>query len=70
MIGAPEGQRPAPRWGARTRAKDIRNVQAHTAIPAASQTDFAALYIAQRFGVAMQIARVVAGLASLGRAFQ
>jgi hypothetical protein len=61
---------PAPRGNAGHRAGGNRSNDASvTTISAELETDFAALFIARRYRVALPMARAIASLASLGRAF-
>jgi hypothetical protein len=69
MIAAPKMRSPAPRANAEDRAIKVRNNCSDSANTANAQTDFATLYVARRYGLALPLARVVVGLASLGRAF-
>lgn len=60
---------PAPRANAENRAEVVRNDFACTTASPEQEADFAALYLARRFGLAMPLACAIAALASLGRAF-
>jgi hypothetical protein len=60
---------PAPRWRAENRAEGIRNDASSTTAHAESEADFAAVFAARRFGLALPLARTIAALASIGRAF-
>ena len=69
MIGRPEMRSPAPRWQRGNRAEVIRNKTSYTIARTEPEADFAALYLARRFGLAMPLAHAIAALANLGRAF-
>jgi len=58
---------PATRANA-DRAEVDRNKTSHTIARTEPEADFAAVYLARRFGLAMPLAHVIAALA-LGRAF-
>jgi hypothetical protein len=60
----------APRANADYRARDNRSNEIVSVNRTEAQTDFAAIYLAHRYGLALTLARVVAGLSSLGRAFR
>ena len=60
---------PAPRWRAENRAEGIRNDASSTTAHAESEAEFAAVFVVRRFGLALPLARTIAALASLGRAF-
>ena len=60
---------PAPRANAGNRAKVVRNETSYTIARPEAEADFAAVYLARRFGLAMPLAHVIAALAKLGRAF-
>ncbi|MBB4196686.1 hypothetical protein CCR94_22030 [Rhodoblastus sphagnicola] len=68
-MSAPQTQSPAPLGGG-NRAKGNRNEAFLTIAKPEPEGDFVALYIARRFGLALPLARTIATLASLGRAFQ
>jgi hypothetical protein len=69
MNSAPITRSPAPRVNADNRAEVIRNKTSHTIDRAGPEANFAAVYVAPRYDLALPPARVVSGLASLGRAF-
>jgi hypothetical protein len=69
MIGRPDMRSPAPRVNAENRAEVIRNDVSFTIARSEPEANFAALYLAPRFGLALQLARTVATLANFGRAF-
>jgi hypothetical protein len=69
-MSTPEMRSPAPRANAGNRAEVIRNKTSHSNARTEPEADFAAIYLARRFGVAMPLARLIASLANLGRAFQ
>jgi hypothetical protein len=50
-MSAPQMRGPAPRWRAEDRAEVIRNKTSHTIAGIEPETDFAAIYLAQRFGL-------------------
>jgi hypothetical protein len=70
MTGTPEMRSPAPRANAENRAEVIRNGFTFTIANPEPEADFAALYLARRYGLPLPMARTVAALANLGRAFQ
>jgi hypothetical protein len=59
---------PAPRGNAENRAEVVRNKTSLTIGSAEPEADFAAVYLARRFGLAMPLAHVIAALAQLGGA--
>jgi hypothetical protein len=59
---------PAPRANARNHAEVIRNETSRTIARAEREADFAVIYLARRFGLAMPLAHALAALANLGRA--
>lgn len=70
MTGAPEMRMPGPRANTENRAEvSIRNDFPSIIAKPASEDDFAAIYIARRFGLALPVAQTIAALANLGRAF-
>jgi hypothetical protein len=70
MIGAPEMRSPARALeSAMDRAEGASNASAFTIAKPESEANFAALYLARRYGLALPLARTVAALASIGRAF-
>ncbi len=68
MNGAPKTRSPAPRANAENRAEGNRNKASHTIDRTEPEADFAAVYIARRFGLALPLAQAIAALANLGRA--
>jgi len=68
-MSAPEVRSPAPRANAGNRAEVVRNKTSYTITRTEPEADFAALYLARRFGLTMPLAHVIAALARLGRAF-
>jgi hypothetical protein len=58
----------APRANAGDQAEVIRNKTSHTIARIEPEDDFAAIYLARRFGLAMPLAHAIAALANLGRA--
>jgi hypothetical protein len=72
MTGRPEMRIPARALeSAMDRAEiAIRNEASFTIVtPEPEAANFAALYLARRYGLALPLARTVAALASIGRAF-
>jgi hypothetical protein len=69
MKCASQMRSPAPRANAENRAEGIRNNASLTITSTEPEANFAAIYLARRFGLALPIARTIAALASLGRAF-
>jgi hypothetical protein len=67
-MSAPEMRSPAPRANA-DRAEIIRNVTSHSIPSTEPEAEFAALFVARRYRIALSLARAVVALASLGRAF-
>ena len=65
----PEKRSPAPRANAEHRAEGNRNTLPFTIESPSSEADFAAQFVARRYRLAPPIARVITGLASLGRAW-
>jgi hypothetical protein len=59
----------APRANAGIRAEVIRNNAFSITVHAQPEVDFAALFVARRYRIALPIARAIVALASLGRAF-
>jgi hypothetical protein len=59
---------PAPRWRAGNRAEVIRDETSHTIDRTEPEADFAAIYLARRFGRAIPLAHAIAALANVGRA--
>jgi hypothetical protein len=59
----------APRANAETRAEGIRNDASSNTLPPEPEANFAAIYVVRHFGLALPLARTIAALASLGRAF-
>ena len=69
MIGLPETPSPARALeSAMDRAQGNRNEASFTIAKPEPEADFAALYLARRYGLALPLARTVAALASIGRA--
>ena len=66
---SPQMQSPAPRVNVGNRAEGIRNDASPTIFAHETEANFAAIYLARRYGLALPIARTIAALASLGRAF-
>jgi hypothetical protein len=69
MIGRPDMRSPAPRANAENRAEVIRNDASFTIARTEPEANFAPLYLARRFGLVLPLARAVAALANIGRAF-
>jgi hypothetical protein len=70
MTRSPETRSPAPTLASGNRAeKVIRNETAFTIAKPEPEADFAALYLARRYRLALPLAQAVAALAGLGRAF-
>ena len=71
MKGAPDLRGPEAALQSGNRAEiAIRNDASFTiAKPEPEAANFAALYLARRYGLALPLARTVAALASIGRAF-
>jgi hypothetical protein len=67
-MSAPEMRNPAPRGNTGNRAEVIRNKTSHTIAGIEPEADFAAIYLARRFGLAIPLAHTIAALANLGRA--
>jgi hypothetical protein len=69
-MSAPQMRSPAPALASgKDRAEVIRNDVSLTTFHPGSEGDFAGIYLVRRFGLALPIARTIAALASLGRAF-
>jgi hypothetical protein len=68
-MSAPQTRSPAPRANAGNRAEVTRNEASVTISAIELEADFAALFIARRYRLAPPLARAVAALACLGRAF-
>ena len=68
MSAAPEMRSPAPLGGG-NRAEGNRNGFPFTIARPEAEADFAALYLVRRYGLALPVARTVAALANIGRAF-
>ncbi len=60
---------PAPRANAENRAEVNRNETSLTIPSIEPEADFAALFVARRYRLALPLARAIVALASLGRAF-
>ena len=70
MIGRPEMRSPAPTLqSGKDRAEVNRNENLSTIANMETEADLAALYLARRYRLALPLARTIAALASLGRAF-
>jgi hypothetical protein len=69
MTGRPEMRGPAPTLASGNRAEVIRNELPCTIAKPQPEADFAALYLARRYRLALPLAQAVAALAGLGRAF-
>ena len=59
---------PAPRANAENRAEVIRNETSYSIARTEPEADFAAIYLARWFGLAIPLAHTIAALANLGRA--
>ena len=70
MSRAPEMRSPAPTLASgKDRAQDIRN-ETHTSnVRPEAEADFAADYLAGRFGLSSSLSRIIAALASIGGRF-
>jgi hypothetical protein len=68
-MSAPEMRSPAPLAG-ENRAKSVKTPDFSSIARPETEGDFAAVYLARRFHLSPCMARTVAALASLGRAFQ
>jgi hypothetical protein len=68
-MSAPQMRSPAPRANAGNRAEVIRNNASLITTHAETEGDFAALFVARRYRVALPVAHAIVALASLGRAF-
>jgi hypothetical protein len=69
MIGAPETQNRPPRANAGSRANIDRNEIPCNSAASEPEENFAALYLARRYHLALPVAQTIAALANLGRAF-
>jgi len=69
-MSTPEMRSSAPRANAGNRAEVIRTKTCYTSACTEPEADFAAIYLARRFGLAVTLAQLVATLANLGRALQ
>ena len=70
MIGRPEMRSPAPTLqSGKDRAEGNRNETPFTIVRSDTEADLAALYLSRRYRLALPLARTIAALASLGRAF-
>jgi len=67
-MSAPEMRSPA-RALTRNRAEVTRNETSYSISSTEPEADFAALFVARRYRIALPLARAVVALASLGRAF-
>jgi hypothetical protein len=68
-MSAPETRSPVPRANAENRAEVLCNKTSHTIARIEAEADFAAIYLARRFGLSAPLAHAIAALANLGRAF-
>jgi hypothetical protein len=68
MTGTPEMRSPATALQSGDRAKGNRN-EAFSTMAKPEPEAFAAIFIARRYGLPLPMARTVAALANLGRAF-
>jgi hypothetical protein len=68
MNGAPQTRSPAPLGGG-NRAEGNRNETAFIIAAAKPEADFAAVFLARRFGLSLPLARAIAALAAIGGAF-
>jgi hypothetical protein len=55
---------PAPRWNAEDRAVIIRNETSDSIARTEPEADFATIYLARRFGLAVPLAPTIAALAN------
>jgi hypothetical protein len=70
MKSSPDMRSPAPTLASGNRAEEVvRNETSFTIAKPEPEADFAALYLARRYRLAMPLAQAVAALAGLGRAF-
>jgi hypothetical protein len=60
---------PAPRWRAENRAEGNRNDASLIKAHPEPEGDFAALFVARRYGFALPLARAIVALARIGGAF-
>ena len=67
-MSAPQMRSPAPRWRAGNRAEVIRNETPLSIARTEPEADFAGIYLARRFGLAIPLAHAIAALANVGRA--
>ncbi len=67
-MSVPHMRSPAPRANAENRAEVVRNKTSHTIARPEPEADFAAVYLARRFRLAMPLAHAIAALSNLGRA--
>lgn len=70
MSGAPEMRSPAPTLASgKDRAQDIRNETHFSNVRPEAEADFAAEYLARRFGLSRSLSQIIAALASIGGRF-
>ena len=69
MTGTADMRSPAPRSNAGNRAEGNSNGFPSTIARPEREADFAALYLARRYRLALPLAQAVAALAGLGRVF-
>ena len=69
MSAAPEMRSPAPLAGGKDRAEGNRNGFPFTIAKPEREENFAALFLARRYGLARPVARTIAVLANVGRTF-
>ena len=68
-MSTPDMRSPAPRWNAEDRAEVIRNRHDFTIRIADPEANFAAIYVARRYRLALPLAQTIVALANIGRAF-
>ena len=68
-MSRPQMRSPAPRANAGIRAEVIRNDASLITAHAEPEGDFAALFVARRYGFALPLARAIVALARIGWAF-
>ena len=69
-MNGPPMRSPAPRANAENRAEVIRNATSSNTSSVESEGDFAALFVARRYRVALPLAHAIAAVTSLWRAFE
>jgi hypothetical protein len=69
MVAPAETQSPAPRANAEDRANVNHNEPSFTIAKPDTEDNFAAVYLSERFGLALPLARAIAALARIGRSF-